>query len=111
MFGATSMMCVATKRDFDNSLHTYICMWYVPGTHGSGITYNNIAAMVTKLKLISGEGMILTLSAQDNEDIFKAAQVYYYHSVPGKRPLPVKCPRAYFGCMNGECPLPGKCLG
>jgi hypothetical protein len=31
--------------------------------------------MVTKLELINGEGMILTLSPQVNKDIFKAAQV------------------------------------
>ena len=47
----------------------------IAGTHGSGIGFNNIAAMVTKLELINGEGIILTLSAQHNEDIFKAAQV------------------------------------
>ena len=47
----------------------------ITGTHGSGITFSNIAAMVTKLELINGEGIILTLSAQHNEDIFKAAQV------------------------------------
>ena len=46
------------------------------GTHGSGITFNNIAAMVTRLKLINGEGEILTLSPQENKDIFKAAQVH-----------------------------------
>ena len=45
------------------------------GTHGSGITFTNLAAMVNKLEMINGEGTVLTLSAQVNEDIFKAAQV------------------------------------
>lgn len=44
-------------------------------THGSGVGFVNMAAMVTKLELITGEGKILTLSAQDNKDIFNAAQV------------------------------------
>ena len=45
------------------------------GTHGSGITYTNLAAMVTKLELITGEGQVLTLTQHTNQDIFKAAQV------------------------------------
>ena len=34
-----------------------------------------MAAVVTKLELITGEGKILTLTAQNNKDIFNAAQV------------------------------------
>ncbi len=36
-----------------------------------------MAAMVTKLELINGEGKILTLSPQNNKDFFNAAQVYH----------------------------------
>ena len=46
-----------------------------PATHGSGVGFVNMAAMVTKLELITGEGKILTLSTQNNRDIFNAAQV------------------------------------
>ena len=46
------------------------------GTHGSGVTYTNLAAMVTKLELITGEGKVLTLAQKINQDIFKAAQVH-----------------------------------
>jgi hypothetical protein len=35
-----------------------------------------MAAMVTKLELINGEGKILTLSPQNNKDFFNAAQVF-----------------------------------
>ena len=35
-----------------------------------------MAAMVTKLELINGEGKILTLTPQDNKDLFNAAQVH-----------------------------------
>jgi hypothetical protein len=45
-------------------------------THGSGIGLVNMAAMVTKLELINGEGKILTLSPQNNKDFFNAAQVF-----------------------------------
>ena len=45
------------------------------GTHGSGITFKNIAAMVSKMELITGEGKLLTLTPENNEDIFIAAQV------------------------------------
>ena len=48
-----------------------------PATHGSGVGLVNMAAMVTKLELITGGGKILTLSAQNNKDIFNAAQVCY----------------------------------
>ena len=46
-----------------------------PATHGSGVRLVNMAAMVTKLELINGEGEILTLTPQDNKDLFNAAQV------------------------------------
>ncbi len=54
-------------------LHNSTCTCI--GTHGSGIAFSNIAAMVTTLELINGDGMILNLSPQVNKDIFKAAQV------------------------------------
>ena len=46
-----------------------------PATHGSGVGLVNMAAMVTKLELINGEGKILTLTPQNNKDLFNAAQV------------------------------------
>ena len=94
MFGATSVTCSHKTWfwQFNARIHMHVVC---AGTHGSGITYNNIAAMVTKLKLINGEGMILTLSARNNEDIFKAAQVYYCKEIalfpllfPGLQSLP-----------------------
>ena len=45
-------------------------------THGSGVGLMNMAAMVTKLELINGEGKILTLTPQNNKDFFNAAQVF-----------------------------------
>ena len=48
---------------------------HLTATHGSGLGFGNIATLVTRLELVSGEGEILTLSPQDNPDIFKAAQV------------------------------------
>ncbi len=45
------------------------------GTHGTGITVGNIASMVTRLELVTGKGDILSLSADENPDIFKAAGV------------------------------------
>ena len=44
-------------------------------THGSGVGHGNIASLVTKLELITGEGETLILSPRRNQDIFKAAQV------------------------------------
>lgn len=45
------------------------------GSHGTGVDFGNIATLVTKLELVTGEGESLTLSANNHSDIFKAAQV------------------------------------
>ncbi len=45
------------------------------GTHGNGIGYGNIAAMVTRLELVTGTGEIITLSADHQFDVFRAAGV------------------------------------
>ena len=52
------------------------------GTHGTGVEFGNLATLVTRLELITGDGSVLTLSASDNPETFKAAQVYFvnYHS-------------------------------
>jgi len=48
------------------------------GTHGSRPDYGNLAALVTRLKIVTGEGKILTLTEKDNNtDLFRAAQVYF----------------------------------
>ena len=53
-------------------------MFLVPAaTHGSGVGHVNMAAMVTKLELINGEGDVLTLTQQYNPEMFKAAQVSF----------------------------------
>ena len=45
-------------------------------THGCRPDYGNLATLVTKLKLVTGTGEIVTLSAEDDDaSIFKAAQV------------------------------------
>lgn len=53
---------------------TTLFLMYV-ATHGSGIGHVNLAAMVTKLELITGQGDVLTLTPQDDQDVFKAALV------------------------------------
>ena len=45
------------------------------GTHGSGIKIGNLATFVVRLELVTGQGQVLTVSATDNTDIFRAAQV------------------------------------
>lgn len=46
------------------------------GTHGSGITVGNLATLVVKLELVTSDGGILTLSADDDDNsLFRAAQV------------------------------------
>ena len=41
-------------------------------------------------------------------DIIIWGTFYVRISVPGKRPLPGKCPCNCFGCSNGKHPLPRK---
>ena len=69
---------IATERfSATGYLQQIINFYPFSATHGSGIGLINMAAMVTKLELINGEGKILTLTPQNNKDIFNAAQVYY----------------------------------
>lgn len=51
-------------------------MFPLIGTHGARTNYGNLATLVTKLRLVTGEGNILTLTANDNDtEIFNAAVV------------------------------------
>lgn len=54
-------------------------LWYLYvyiGTHGCRAEYGNLATLVTKLKMVTGEGKIVTLTATDNNtELFRAAQV------------------------------------
>ncbi|MBE3561425.1 MAG: FAD-binding protein [Ktedonobacteraceae bacterium] len=45
------------------------------GTHGTGINYGSLATQVVGLTLVTASGEILECSAEQNADIFKAAQV------------------------------------
>ncbi len=46
------------------------------GTHGSGINFGNMATLVTRIELVTGEGEIVVLSQEDSDtDSFRAAQV------------------------------------
>jgi len=45
------------------------------GTHGTGTEFGNLATLVTKLELVTGKGEILTVSATQSSDIFRAAPV------------------------------------
>ncbi|GCE22431.1 D-arabinono-1,4-lactone oxidase [Dictyobacter kobayashii] len=45
------------------------------GTHGTGIHFGNLATQVEALTLVTASGEILECSAQQNSEIFKAAQV------------------------------------
>jgi len=60
-----------------------VCLY--TGTHGTGIGVGNYATTVTRMELITANGETLSLSASENSDIFKAAQVqvkpmlYFYH--------------------------------
>lgn len=45
-------------------------------THGSRSDYGNLATLVRRLRVVTGEGEVLTLSATDsNADLFNAALV------------------------------------
>lgn len=45
------------------------------GTHGTGIRFGNLATQVEELTLLTAAGELLTCSAEQNPDIFKAAQI------------------------------------
>ncbi len=45
------------------------------GTHGTGIRYGSLATQVEGLTLVTAAGELLECSAEQNPDIFKAAQV------------------------------------
>ena len=55
---------------------SYIIIYTSVGTHGSRTEYGNLATLVTKLKMVTGKGEVITLSAKDeNTDMFNAALV------------------------------------
>lgn len=43
------------------------------GTHGTGIDYGILATQIIEMRLIIGSGKVLTLSREENPDIFAAA--------------------------------------
>jgi FAD-linked oxidoreductase len=45
------------------------------GTHGTGIRFGNLATQVEELTLLTASGELLTCSAEQHPDIFKAAQI------------------------------------
>lgn len=45
------------------------------GTHGTGTAFGNMSTQIVKIKLINGEGKIITCSANEHPDLFKAAQI------------------------------------
>lgn len=45
------------------------------GTHGTGPTLRNLSSQVVGLGLVTAAGEVVKLSADDNSDVFKAAQV------------------------------------
>ncbi len=45
------------------------------GTHGTGINFGIIPTQIIGLKLVTASGDVVTCSAQENPDVFKAAQV------------------------------------
>lgn len=45
------------------------------GTHGTGVRFGSLSTQVVGMTLVMASGEILELSAEDNHDIFKAAQV------------------------------------
>jgi FAD-linked oxidoreductase len=47
------------------------------GTHGTGLKFGTIATQVERLTLVTAQGELLTCSATENPDIFKAAQVSF----------------------------------
>lgn len=64
------------------------------GTHGTGMAFGNIATQVTAMTIVTGTGEILNLSATENPDLFRAAQVSL--GVLGViTKLTIKCLRAY----------------
>lgn len=45
------------------------------GTHGTGTAFGNLSTQVVRLKLINGQGQLLSCSPTENPELFKAAQV------------------------------------
>lgn len=45
------------------------------GTHGTGVTFGSISNQVIALKFINGKGELISCSVNENQEIFKAAQV------------------------------------
>lgn len=45
------------------------------GTHGTGTAFGNLSTQLTAIRFINGKGDIITCSATENADIFKAAQI------------------------------------
>ncbi len=45
------------------------------GTHGTGAELRTIATQITKIKFVNGKGEIITVTEQDNYDLFKSAQI------------------------------------
>lgn len=45
------------------------------GTHGSGIKFGNLATQVIAMRLVTGTGQVLRLSAEDEPELFSAARV------------------------------------
>src|SRR5579875_1320762 len=45
------------------------------GTHGTGVRYGSLATQVEGLTLVTADGELLECSAEQNPDVFKAAQV------------------------------------
>jgi FAD-linked oxidoreductase len=44
-------------------------------THGTGIQFGVIASQAIELTIVTGDGSVLTLTKEDNPDVFRAAQV------------------------------------
>lgn len=45
------------------------------GTHGTGYKLRTIATQISKIKFVNGKGEIITVTEQDNYDLFKSAQI------------------------------------
>ena len=45
------------------------------GTHGTGIRFGTLSTQIEKLTLVTADGELLECSAEQNSDVFKAAQV------------------------------------
>ncbi len=45
------------------------------GTHGTGSSFGTMSTQVVKLRIVNGLGKVVTCSDEDNQELFKAAQV------------------------------------